>query len=163
EEPAPREERFVALLAARDEVLAAGATPPPPGEADTPPELRARLQRGQACLALLQQLRPRPGGGAGWPGREAAAAARTPPAPGPADPPGADTPARIGRFEVRRELGRGGCGVVFLAYDPRLGREVALKVPGVDALVTPELRERFHREARAAAGLDHPNVVPVYE
>jgi tetratricopeptide (TPR) repeat protein len=69
----------------------------------------------------------------------------------------------IGRFQVRRELGRGGFGVVFLAFDPRLGRDVALKVPRPDVLTSRELRERFHREARAAAGLDHPNIVPVFE
>src|SRR5205823_9946850 len=61
------------------------------------------------------------------------------------------------------ELGRGAHGIVFLAHDPRLGRDVALKVPRPEAVVTPELRERFLREARAAAGLDHPGLVPVYE
>jgi serine/threonine protein kinase len=70
---------------------------------------------------------------------------------------------RLGRFEVRRELGRGAFGLVFLAHDPQLRREVALKVPRVEALVTAELRERFLREARAAAALGHPNLVPVYE
>jgi WD40 repeat protein/serine/threonine protein kinase len=70
---------------------------------------------------------------------------------------------QLGRFEIERELGRGGCGVVFLAYDPELRREVALKVPRPEVLATSELRERFRREARAAAGLDHPNLVPVYE
>src|SRR5262249_20973360 len=69
----------------------------------------------------------------------------------------------LGRFEIRRELGRGGFGVVYLAYDPKLRREVALKVPRPEVLITPELRERFHREARAAAGLHHPNLVPLYE
>jgi WD40 repeat protein len=72
-------------------------------------------------------------------------------------------PATIGRFLVRRELGRGTFGVVFLAHDPLLNREVALKVPRPEVLVTPELRARFRREARAAAGLDHPHLVPVYE
>ena len=85
------------------------------------------------------------------------AAGTDPPAPGPP----ADVPRRIGRFRVRRELGRGGFGVVFLAYDPRLRRRVALKVPRADALAAPEFRERFQTEARAAAGLAHPNLVPV--
>ncbi len=69
----------------------------------------------------------------------------------------------FGRFRIVRELGRGGFGVVFLADDPSLGRQVALKVPRPEAVADPALRERFLRKARAAAGLDHPNVVPVYE
>src|SRR5262249_2284971 len=109
------------------------------------PELRAELERGLAYAQLLRQVLPRCGA---------------------ADPAGAaPTPAltHLGRFEIRRELGRGAFGMVFLAHDPRLGREVALKAPRPDALVTPEWRERFLREARAAASLDHPNLVPVYE
>src|SRR4051794_34613094 len=70
---------------------------------------------------------------------------------------------RLGRFELRRELGRGGCGIVWLAYDPNLRREVALKVPRPEALLTAEFRQRFLLEARAAAGLEHPHVVAVYE
>src|SRR5262249_14116562 len=62
-----------------------------------------------------------------------------------------------------RELGRGGMGVVLLAHDPRLRRDVALKVPRAEALLDAEARARFLREARAAAGLDHPSVVPVYD
>ena len=60
-------------------------------------------------------------------------------------------------------MGRGSFGVVFLAYDPALEREVALKVPASWTLVTGELRERFQREGRAAGALDHPNIVPVFE
>ena len=74
-----------------------------------------------------------------------------------------DTPERFGRFEVRRELGRGAYGVIFLAFDPRLRRHVALKLPRPEVMVTAEIRARFEREARAAAGLDHPNLVPVFE
>jgi tetratricopeptide (TPR) repeat protein len=73
------------------------------------------------------------------------------------------TPTQFGRFEVRRELGRGAFGVVYLAYDPRLRRDVALKLPRAEAFMTPELRARFRQEAQAAAGLDHPNIVPVYD
>ena len=64
---------------------------------------------------------------------------------------------------IRRELGRGSFGVVYLAYDPRLRREVALKVPRGEVLLSGELRARFRNEAMAAAGLDHPNIVAVYE
>src|SRR5690606_26153542 len=69
----------------------------------------------------------------------------------------------LGRFQIQRELGRGGQGIVFLAHDPRLDREVALKIPHPHVLITEERQQRFLREARAAAGLDHPNLVPVYE
>ena len=60
-------------------------------------------------------------------------------------------------------LGHGGFGVVLLALDRRLGREVALKVPRPEILVSREMRQRFLREAQAAAVLDHPNIVPVYD
>jgi eukaryotic-like serine/threonine-protein kinase len=74
-----------------------------------------------------------------------------------------NTPRRFGRYEVRHELGRGSYGVVFLADDPRLRRQVALKLPRPEVLVTAEMRRRFEREAHAAAVLDHPNVVPVFD
>ena len=59
-------------------------------------------------------------------------------------------------------LGRGGMGVVYRATDLRLGRPVALKLIASDRASDPELRERFEREARLTAAIDHPNVVPVY-
>jgi serine/threonine protein kinase len=72
-------------------------------------------------------------------------------------------PPELARFRVVRELGRGGMGVVYLADDTRLGRQVALKVPRPEVLLRPALRGRFLREARAAARLRHPNVVPVFD
>ena len=72
-------------------------------------------------------------------------------------------PLKLDRFEIIRELGRGGLGIVFLAHDPLLGREVALKAPRPEALLSVELRQRFEREGKAAARLTHPNIVPVYE
>ncbi len=66
-------------------------------------------------------------------------------------------------FSIVRELGRGGFGVVFLAEDPALRRQVALKVPHAAVLALASVRRRFLREAEAASRLDHPNIVPVYE
>lgn len=70
---------------------------------------------------------------------------------------------RIGRFEIERELGSGGHGIVFLAQDTALGRKVALKVPRIEAVTSRELRSRFVSEARAAAQLSHPNIIAVHE
>lgn len=72
-------------------------------------------------------------------------------------------PKTIGRFLVLRELGRGSFGVVFLALDPDLGREVALKIPRVRGWLDPAVKSRFLREARAAARLNHPHILPVFE
>jgi serine/threonine-protein kinase len=70
--------------------------------------------------------------------------------------------SRIGRFEVLRLLGKGGRGLVYRAYDHSLERHVALKVPRLKQLSSEELR-RFEREARVAAALSHPNLVPVFD
>ncbi len=72
-------------------------------------------------------------------------------------------PTRIGRFEIHGLIGRGGFGIVYRAYDPVLKRDVALKIPRADVLLDVECRGRLEREARAAAGLEHPNLVPVHE
>jgi tetratricopeptide (TPR) repeat protein/tRNA A-37 threonylcarbamoyl transferase component Bud32 len=74
-----------------------------------------------------------------------------------------DIPKYFGRFELLSELGRGGFGVVFLVHDPVLNRQVALKIPRPEALLTTDLRRRFLREAEAAARLTHPNLAAVYE
>ncbi len=77
------------------------------------------------------------------------------------EPPG-PSGHQIADFEVIRELGRGGMGVVYLAWQRPLARVVALKVM-VEGLTTrAEHVERFHREARAAARLQHPGIVPIY-
>ncbi len=74
-----------------------------------------------------------------------------------------ESPQRISRFEIRQKLGQGAFGTVYRAYDPQLEREVAIKVPQAGLLTTPEIVERFLREAKAAARLNHPNIVPVYD
>ena len=70
---------------------------------------------------------------------------------------------RIGRFTVLEELGRGGMGIVYAAYDERLNRKVAVKVLRDDEGPSEATRLRFQREAQAMARLSHPNVVTVHE
>ncbi len=70
---------------------------------------------------------------------------------------------RLGKFEVVRLLGKGAMGEVYLGRDPRLGREVALKVISAGSAFGEEAQARFEREARAAALLNHPHVVTVFE
>ncbi len=82
----------------------------------------------------------------------------------PAKPPANGPVTRLGRFEIRGEaLGAGAFGAVYRGYDPVLGREVALKIPHRERLQTDRDKERFLREAKAAAQLRHPNIVPIYE
>ena len=69
----------------------------------------------------------------------------------------------FGAYDIQREVGRGGMGVVYLATDRRLGRRVALKVIVPELAADAQFRQRFEREARVAATLEHPHVVPVYE
>lgn len=79
--------------------------------------------------------------------------------------PNAATPSlpdRLGDFRIVRELGRGGMGVVFEAVQESLGRPVALKVLARHAQLDATRRERFVREAQAAAKLHHTNIVPVF-
>lgn len=70
--------------------------------------------------------------------------------------------ALAGQFAIERELGRGGMGIVLLARDLKLDRPVALKVLPPELAAKPDMRERFLREARTAARLSHPNIVPIY-
>ncbi len=69
---------------------------------------------------------------------------------------------RLLHYHILGRLGRGGMGEVYLARDEKLGREVALKVLSADFVSDPDRRRRLEREARALAGLSHPNVVTVY-
>lgn len=71
-------------------------------------------------------------------------------------------PEPLGSYRFLSLLGRGGYGNVWRACDERVGRDVAIKLPHRSSL-TPQERERLHREARAAAQLDHPGIVPLIE
>ncbi len=72
-------------------------------------------------------------------------------------------PRFAGRYEIRGVLGEGSFGVVYLAHDARLDREVALKFLRPQAFSEPQAKERFLREARSLAAVVHPNVVVVYD
>jgi Leucine-rich repeat (LRR) protein len=78
-----------------------------------------------------------------------------------AGPPESST--TVGRFEIRGVLGSGAFGKVYRAFDPQLGREVALKVPLESAVKTEAERHQFLKEARAAATINHPNVCQIHE
>jgi tetratricopeptide (TPR) repeat protein len=69
----------------------------------------------------------------------------------------------LAHFQIEAILGEGGMGIVYRAYDTRLHRLVALKVLRPEHVVDPEWRRRLIREARAASGLNHPNIVTIYE
>ena len=79
------------------------------------------------------------------------------------DQPKKSSPREIGGFEILRELGRGGMGVVYEAHQPALARKVALKILPPIATGDPLAVARFRREAAAAAALEHPGIVKVYE
>ena len=156
------DEHLARLLAAYDPELAGGDAKAPtidvPRNLDAPP---ARLTAPSGVVPFdpspvnegsMGDLLPDSNRTAGY--TPAAPVAYTP-------PPG--TVHRIGRFELRRQLGKGGCGIVFLAYDPKLQRELALKIPRPEMLMSPDARRRLVREALAAAEFDHPNLVPVFE
>jgi serine/threonine protein kinase len=69
----------------------------------------------------------------------------------------------FGRYHLQEQIGRGGMGVVYRAFDTVLERVVALKLVQTPTQLEPELRERFFREARAAAHLSHQNIVTIYD
>jgi len=80
-----------------------------------------------------------------------------------ADKTQAPIPERIGKYVIKRLLGKGGMGRVYHAYDPLIGRDVALKVMLPDLAEDPTLKERFVREAQSAGRLRHPNIVTIYD
>lgn len=141
------EQRLITtLLVSFDESLADGAPAAPPLPKNLAPHVANELHESMELVKLLHRE-----------ARKGPPTAETRPLP---KTDGLRTPAR---FEIVRELGRGGLGVVYLARDRELGRYVALKIPRVDVLPTDQARRRFQREAEAAARLAHRNLLALYE
>lgn len=75
-----------------------------------------------------------------------------------------ETPLKtLGKYQIKGELGKGAMGVVYLGFDPALERDVALKVMASAIVSDSELKERFEKEAKSVAKLQHPNIVTVYD
>ncbi len=102
-------------------------------------EIVERLETAKSCLLRMERIWPR------------------------AKTTKRETPKSVGRFEIVRELGCGGFGIVYLANDPSLSRAIALKVQRPEAILSPTLRRRFMREAKAAGSLRHPHIAAVHE
>jgi serine/threonine-protein kinase len=147
-----RDELLARLLGDLSEEQRRGGSPDVESAARQHPELAEELRQLWAAAQLADELalsattrdqaglRPRP--------------AR--PGPGPA------LPRSFGGYELREELGRGGMGIVYKAWDPALQRTVALKVVRAGELASDDDLARFRAEAQAAAGLAHENIVPIY-
>ena len=71
--------------------------------------------------------------------------------------------SQIAGYRLEEQIGRGGMAVVYRAYDPRLDRHVALKILAPGLALDEAFRQRFIRESRAAAAVDHPNIIPVFD
>ncbi len=131
------------------ESLPTAADPVPPPSATSSP-----------AVTLDLETHPPTPPTACWDAIQEAVLADEPPQPVASDK---TKPTRIGRFEIRQRLGEGAFGVVYRAYDAQLDREVALKVAKPNTLNTEQRVKRFLREAKAAANLRHPNIVPVFD
>lgn len=155
------DDRLADLLCHYEQLLTAGTvtTSADDSVCEEDPALAKRLQAAQRGVAALDRARRRylqhpssTGGKAGSETLTQGTVERL-----------AENTTNIGRFRIKRELGHGGLGVVFLAYDPGARRQVALKIPRPETLANTDIQLRFLREAEAAARLSHPHITSVFE
>ncbi|HZT80887.1 MAG TPA: serine/threonine-protein kinase, partial [Gemmataceae bacterium] len=138
ENPSASVDTAVRQLHAELETLASALKSPPPADPH---------QEESACRRAVAQARSLMA--------EAAVALPAAAAPLP-------LPERLEHFRILKLLGQGGMGAVYLAEDTRLGRQVALKTLKPELAANPQARERFLREARLAATIEHDHIVPIY-
>jgi WD40 repeat protein/serine/threonine protein kinase len=159
--PESEDRAFSDFVTAFQEALVAGAPPPSPEHLS--PSGRARWEKLRPALLLLA----RAGGDAGArpmrPFLETPTATGSPGAGGDTQIEVREAPRQLGRFQVIRELGRGGMGIVYLARDPELQRLVAIKTIMRAGMADPDQLARFEAEARLHAQQHHPNIVQVHE
>jgi len=148
--PSPRADELDRLAKILDEYLWSleRGTPIAPAElVERHPEMADQLRKYLSGLALFHDAVGRP----------------LPIVP-PASGDGQNQELRdLGDFRLVREIGRGGMGVVYEAVQVSLGRRVAVKVLPFSLAFDAEFVERFQREARTAAQLEHPNIIPIYD
>ncbi len=155
--PSDREQRLQEVLADYLQAVEAGKTPDRQEllarHPDLADELASFLANREEFACLAEPLTP--------PASESPTVGATTPVDGV--PAVGDNMRYFGDYEILAEIARGGMGVVFKARQVSLNRIVALKMILAGQLATPLDVQRFRREAEAAANLDHPNIVPIYE
>ena len=153
---ADRDQRLADLLADLSEQARLGRDPDLDAAAARHPDLSGELRELWAAVQIADVLTPRDRSRGAF-RAERAESADTPPA-------AAQTvPRTFGDYDLLEEIGRGGMGVVYRAWQRSLQRSVALKMILRGEFATPEDLARFQTEARAAARLDHPHIVSVYD
>lgn len=132
----------------------------------TKQDILSHLNTCAQCRNTLNELaQPDAATTMGWqgaPGAGSAADVTQAPATGTGGSPSV-LPAPFGRYQLRKLLGKGGMGSVYLAHDTQLDRPVALKIPLLAGAEDAQVLARFYREAQAAAALHHPNICPTFD
>jgi serine/threonine protein kinase len=147
-----------------DTVVSRALAKKPAGRYQSAAEMRAAIDQARTGRPGASAATPRPGyisephdPGQPW---------HPPPAivtPRPGTEPGPDVGARLAGYRLEQRIGAGGMASVFLAIDERLGRQAAVKILAPSLAADESFRQRFARESQAAAAVDHPNILPVYE